>query len=69
MGINYSTETANSVIEQNEFRIYALQKKIESLESEEQSIDFLNARIKALKEKIQFLEAKLEVSKQIFKYR
>ncbi len=45
MGINYSTETANSVIEQNEFRIYALQKKIE------------------------FLEAQIEVSKQIFKYR
>lgn len=45
MGINYSTETSKSIIQEYEFRINALLKKIE------------------------FLEAKLEISKQIFKDR
>ena len=45
MGVNYSQETTKSVVEQYEFRIDALLKRIE------------------------FLEAQIEVSKQIFKYR
>ncbi len=45
MGVNYSQETTKSVVEQYEFRIDALLKRIE------------------------FLEAQIEVSKQIFKYK
>ena len=45
VGINFSQKTTHSVVEQYEFRIEALLKKIE------------------------FLEAQIEVSKAIFKYR
>ena len=34
MGINYSTETSKSIIEEYEFRIKALLKKIEFLEAQ-----------------------------------
>jgi len=45
MGINYSTETSKSIIEEYEFRIQALLKKIEFLEAQiEVSKEFFKNR-------------------------
>jgi len=45
MGINYSTETSKTIIEEYEFRIKALLKKIEFLEAQiEVSKEFFKYR-------------------------
>jgi len=45
MGINYSTQTSKSIIEEYEFRIKALLKKIEFLEAQiEVSKEFFKYR-------------------------
>jgi len=45
MGINYSTETSKTIIEEYEFRIEALLKKIEFLEAQiEVSKEFFKYR-------------------------
>lgn len=61
MGINYSQETSKSIIEEYEFRVKALLKKIEDLEKPNSVKEQYEFKIKSLLEKIEFLEANIQV--------